>query len=430
MKFFRRRLLFSASSIIISSVFCLACKPVVKTKKRERGELMLTNPTAAELKILSSTKPHQVESVGEITLKISNRTFSGEVQLNEFIWNDIEFENCDFINCSMTRGTIRNARFINCLFFANLWQDRNWENVSFRDCAWHGPFKMGARKGGELIQFEECEFIGATAEELGYGGRVEYFGSIGGTNGKALYRQCKFERTFVHGGLSTEFLKSEMSDVVFYGQDNSRVVLENVIGSGVVELGNNIFTTVKFKESIFSDRLTLEGATIGAAVFEEVNANLDLSMVKAESIVLAHVTFNGSEEPKPQLQYGLNCESSKIKRLTIENCSFSRLGAELHLSGEETSEELTVGPLATSKNVYSTDIENLVIRSTPIINGHFKYMRITELTMENLRITSADFSRSIIGLFTANNVVLAENLELGDVIVKKNASSIRFHSSS
>jgi len=428
MKIVRRKLLLSASSIIICGVFCFACKPVAKTKRRKRGEFMLTNPTATELEILSSVNVHRLNHAGDIAFKISNRIFNSDVQLNEFIWNNIEFENCDFINCSMTKGVIRNARFVNCLFFANLWQDRNWEDVSFRDCAWHGPFKMGASKGSELIHFEKCEFIGATAEELGYGGKSEYFGSIGGTSGKAVYSRCKFERISIHGGLSTELLDSEIVDIIFYSEESSQVLFKNVMATGVIGLGNNKFSSVKFNQSVFSDRLTFEGATIGSAVFEEVKANLDLTMVMAESITLSHVTFKAPDKPKPQLQYGLNCESSKIGNLTIENCNFASSEAELHLSGEETAEELMAEPMIMPKNVYSTDVENLVIRSTPIINGHFRYMRITKLVMEDLRITSADFSRSIIGLFISNNVASAEGLDLGHARVQKNTSNIRFRS--
>jgi len=425
----RRKLLFSASSIIICSIFCIACKPVAKTTKRGTERSMLTNPTAGELEILSSTGTHLLGRHSNGPIKITNRSFSGEVQFDQFYWSNIEFENCDFINCSMTRGTLLNVRFVNCLFFANMWQDRNWENISFHGCAWHGPFKMGASKGEKSIQFEECEFVGATERELGYGGRAEYFGAIGGTNGRALFRKCKFERTFIYGGLSTECVNSKMLDVGIYVEESSKILFENVTASGLIDLGNNNFSTVVFKQSTFSDRLTFEGATIGSALFEEINANLDLSAVKAASVFLKRVTFTGPLQPKPRFQYGLNCESSKIEHLEIDNCSFEGANPELYLSGEETPEELSMESSAMSQNVYSTDIENLVLRSTPIINGHFRYMRITKLLMENLRITSADFSRSIIDQFMAKNVTQAENLKLGSATVKKNASGIRFRSS-
>jgi len=278
MKPLRRTLLCSIPAAIACSLLCNACGPIGKFKGRIKGKFMLTSPTAAELNLLSSAGSTQQAHDKGAFFKISNRSFDGDVQFNEFVWSDIEFENCDFVNCSMMSGVVRNVRFVNCLFFANAWQDKIWENVYFRDCAWHGPFKMGAATGNGLTQFEECEFIGATAEELGYGGKTEYFGSIGGTDGKVMYRKCKFERTFIYGGQVTECLSSRMSDVVIYGQDNSEILFDNILASNLVNLGNNHFSVVNVKSSTFSDRLTFEDTTIGSAVFENVIANLDLTI--------------------------------------------------------------------------------------------------------------------------------------------------------
>jgi uncharacterized protein YjbI with pentapeptide repeats len=414
-----------AGFAMLGGIFFPGCSQPATTRKRTSP--MGALPTSEEMNLLSNIDLRRKEQAG-MTIKISNRAFGNNIRFDHFEWEDIHFINCDFIGCLMFDGTLRNVRFTNCLFFANRWDGGRWEDVSFKECAWRGNFDMGVRNGDKTLTFEDCEFIASTAKELGYGGRSEYFGGIGGTNGSVLYQRCNFERTYINGGSSTELRDCNMLNVVVSAKVGSSILLEDIRASELVDFRNKAFSTVAIKKSSFTDRLTFNNTKIDTAVFEDFKANLDLTLVKARSIELRRVTFVGPAEPKPQFKYGLTCESAKIFSLTIDDCSFQGRGAALFLSGEQNWKKANGETRTKAEDVYSTSIENLSIRRTPINSGGFEYMDIGNLLLENLVLGNADFSNTTIRKFVTRNVTLSGKLKLENTNIVERATDLSISS--
>jgi hypothetical protein len=343
-----------------TGVFFAACRNKVDYPSRIRRNEMMTQPLPEEILVLTDINQRRKKFPGA-PLKVRGRVFDDRVQLDHFMWETTEFENCDFLGCTMLRGALGKVRFSNCLFVANRWDGGQWNDVTFVSCAWRGRFNMGVGGGTNVLRFEGCEFSGATPEEIGYGGRAEQYGIIGGTNGDVIYENCQFERMYINGGASLTLQQCTMRDVVIYAQDDARIFVANVVGKGLVNFGTGVgkFSSVSVKKSSFADSLVFESARIGSALFEDVTANLDLDIVTAESVVLRRMIFSSSTKPEAQFKYGLTSESAKIQSLRIEDCAFQGDGAALYLMGEKnraSAAEQAEQSLKKIGNVFSTTL--------------------------------------------------------------------------
>lgn len=357
-------------------------------------------------------------------IKISGRIFNKNLRFEKYYWKDIEFINCDFIGCTMLSGALVNVKFSNCLFFANAWHGKVWEDVYFEDCAWRGPFRMTANGGKKNICFDRCEFVGATAEEIGYGNEAEQYGVIGGTSGGVRYENCSFERVFINGGMFTELESCSVCDAVLYGKDNSSLALKHITGKKKVRVDEGNFLNVIVKKSNFEDLLSFNEAKIEHAVFEDVIANLDLTLLKAKTVEIRHMTFSSPVSPKQGYQYGLVCESAKIGKLDIVNSSFQGPEAALFLQGEKQRTDETDDMNEKYENVYSTAIQDLTIINTPVRNANFTYMEISNFKLANSTIANVDFSNSKILNFSTESVVLAGRLKFENTVILKRDTTL------
>jgi uncharacterized protein YjbI with pentapeptide repeats len=418
--------------MLLGGMLLPACKQKNATTTHTRTSAMGKPLTPEELQLLTDIEFRRKRATGK-AVKISNRIFREDIRFDPFEWENIDFENCDFLGCMMFNGALTNVSFSNCLFFANRWDGGKWDDVSFRDCAWRGPFDMGTRNGEKSLKFDDCEFVGATAEELGYGGKSDYFGGIGGTNGSVIFNKCKFERTYINGGRATQFRNCHMNDVVIDGKDGSSMLLEDVTGIELIDFGTKtgVFSTVIIKRSVFQHMLTFDNSKIESAVFHDVKANLDLSRVKARSVDLLRMTFLGSEKPEPGFRYGFTSESAKISELRIEDCTFQGYGASLFLSGEEDMAESNAKPKKKDHvNFYSTDVGSLSIRNTPINDGRFQHMHIGHLLLEDLHIGGADFSNGTIRKFVTRNVTSSGKINLEKTSIIEKSTQLALNTSS
>jgi len=385
---------------------------------------MTTPLSQDEIAILSSN--HTLRQAKDNSrIKICNRVLDIDIRFDNFVWSKVDFENCDFINCSMYHGMLQDVQFLNCLFFSNTWRHGTWENVLFKDCAWKGPFNMGAPKGVGTVSFLDCEFVGATEEELGYGGKAETFGSIGGTNGNVNYQHCGFKRVYINGGSATIFDRCEMLDVVIFGKNGSSIFFNKLTAAGLVDVSNGRFSSVRIADSEFKGRLTFNDTHIEKALFENVKVNLDLTLVKANSVEVKGVTFVGAESPKSTLQYGLTCELAKLEQLAVIDCRFQGYGARFHLSGEEPPHQIHEGNDPKLASAYSTTVDRLFIRNTPIDDGSFEYMNIGQFVLENLVLGNANFSNSSIQNFVTRNVRQSGQLKLENTKIVRKESDLQ-----
>jgi uncharacterized protein YjbI with pentapeptide repeats len=381
---------------------------------------MIPVPTKEEIESLGNIDTRRTKLKGQ-PLIIQGKLFNKEIRLSAFELEDTQFIDCDFVESTMLGGVLRNVSFKNCLFVANLWTKGRWDDVSFTKCAWRGRFNMGPSLGERDLTFDDCEFVGATADEMGYGGPADYFGIIGGTDGNVSYRKCRFERTYINGGSVLSILDCKMKECVLVAKGEARLLVEQVAAEGgtKVGLGRGNFKSVTFKKSSFGSALIFEGAQMGVAIFEDVVADLNFTAVKASSIELNRVTFNSPAEPNPQFQYGLTMESAKVGTVSIVDCNFQGPKSGLHLLGEEDRFPVEKGKETSKKhtNRYSTDFDTLIIKNTKIDGGRFLYMHVDALLFENLAMTNSDFSNSTIGKFSLRNVIMSGKLEFASTFI-------------
>jgi uncharacterized protein YjbI with pentapeptide repeats len=416
----QRRKYILVGAALLSGVYLAACdknKPELASKRRSA---MIPKPTKDEMDFLRNVVVRRTR-LKDGPLEITGKLFDNEVRLDGFEWENTHFVNCDFVGCTMLGGALRNVRFTNCLFVANLWDKGQWDDVSFSSCAWQGRFNMGPSLGARTLIFEDCQFVGSTAEEMGYGGPADYFGIIGGTKGDVFYNKCTFERTYINGGASLRIKSCRLHESTLLAGTGSTLLVEDVTATGLIEIGSNAgdYSSVTIRRSKFARNLSLEGAKIGVGLFEDVAADLNLSIVKARSINLLRVTFLAPEDPNPQYQYGLNSESAKIGSMSITDCAFQGKGAALYLRGKKIDLQLAKIDHKTQKpiDLESTDVETLVIHNTQVSHGHFEYMNLGSLMFESLKIVDADFSNSKIQKFVLRDVSMSGKLEFANTVI-------------
>ena len=296
---------------------------------------MMTRPTEAEMSLIADIKLRRNTLSGQ-PLVIEGRLFSDDVRLEKFELENTQFINCNFVGCTMLQGTLRNVSFANCLFVANLWENGPWDEVSFSGCAWRGHFKMGSAAVKGNVRFDDCEFIGSTPEEMGYGGKADTFGAVGATDGDVSYSKCRFRHTYINGGTSLHVKSSILNECNLVAAAGARLLVEDVMGSGfiAIEAAKDIFSSINVRDSKFSGPLSLEDIRIGTGTFERLVADLNLSIVKADKIDVHNVTFISPDKADPQFRYGFDTQSARIGSLNIIDCDFRGPAATLCLGGE------------------------------------------------------------------------------------------------
>lgn len=411
---------FLAFSLVVGAGFFLnACNRNDSPSTRKGAKGMFAPPTNEEMELLQNFDLRQSKLSGS-TLIIRNRIFDLNVRFDPFHWENTQFINCDFIQSILFRGVLNNVHFENCTFINIRFEESEWNDVIFAKCAGRGNFTLVADSGKNAI-FDDCEFIGSTPQQLGYGGISDSFGGIGGTDGEVIYRKCHLERVIVNGGSSVIIQDCKMIDVIGSADDDATLLLQNIEGKGFVKFhgATQNFTSVTVKDSRF-EVLTFREANIRNGLFERVKANLGLSESHAHNIILKDVTFLSEEKPEEDFRYGLNTNSAKIQNLTIENCLFEGKQVALNLLGNDDlqkDEALLKGEKHINK--YSTTINTLIIRNTPIIRGKMEYMEVKSMLLENLTIQGADFSHGNFGQFILRNVALSGVVDFTDTKIKE-----------
>jgi uncharacterized protein YjbI with pentapeptide repeats len=416
----KRRKYLSTAVGLLGSFLLPACSRNASTIANARTNAQIPRVSKEEVELLRNLDTRRT-NLKDKPLVVRGRLFDSEIRLSSFELENTQFIDCDFVRSTMLGGNLKNVVFQNCLFVANLWDEGRWDNVSFTKCAWRGRFNMGPSLGDKDLIFDDCDFVGATAKETGYGGPADYFGIIGGTNGNVFYRNSRFERTYINGGLSLSIVDCKMMESVLVAKDEAHLLVERVSAEGVIKvgLGRGKFNSVTVRNSTFGRSFIFEGTHMGIAIFEDVVADLNLSIVKASSIDLKRVKFNSPAEPNPQFQYGSAMESANVGKVSIVDCDFGGRKASLHLMGEkdEDEEKRDKNVSKTHVNYYSTDFDSLTIKNTKIDGGEFAYMNIGVLLLENLEITNSDFSNSKIVKLVLRNVSLSGQVEYAHTLV-------------
>jgi uncharacterized protein YjbI with pentapeptide repeats len=415
-----RRKYLSGAVGLVGGFLLPACNKDTSNKANIRKSAMIPLVSKEEIELLQNLDVRRT-TLKDQPLIIRGRLFNKEFRLTSFELENTQFINCDFVESTMLGGKLRSVTFQNCLFIANLWDEGRWDDVSFTKCAWRGRFNMGPSLGDKNLTFDDCEFVGATAEEMGYGGPADYFGIVGGTNGDVSYRKCRFERTYINGGSSLSILDCKMNESVLVAKDEASLHVERVAADGVIKvgLGRGNFKSVKFKKSSFGSALIFQGAQMGVGIFEDIVVDLNLTGIKASSIELNRVTFCSPAEPNPQFQYGLMMESAKVGIVSIADCNFQGPKSGLHLLGakDKIGIEKSKNPSGKYINYYSTDFDSLSIKNTKIDGGRFSYMNIGILSFESLPLMNSDFSNSKIRKFSLRNIVMSGKIEFASTVI-------------
>jgi uncharacterized protein YjbI with pentapeptide repeats len=376
-------------------------------------------PSQEEMGMLSNFILRR-QRLGERKLKLEGRLFDSNIRMVAFSLENTEFVDCDFMGSTMLEGDLQNVRFTNCLFDASRWDDGSWENVYFTGCVFRGPFNVGPKRGKKSLQFESCTFEGATAKKSGYGGRSEYFGSIGGTEGDVLYDKCAFSRTYINGGSHLTLRDCQMNETVISARDDCQAIFERINAIGVIDVGAGAgnFSSFQIRQSTFADLLTFKGGRIGALILEDVTVDLLLNSLKANSVNLTRVTFICEKKIVKTFQYGLQTESAKIGKMIVSDCVFDGHVPAMYLYGRKDRTDAVKKAAAGRNyvNVYATCIGELVFRNT-VVRGRFEYMEIGVLSFESLRIHDSNFSNCKISNLVMRNVNMFGNVEFAGAFI-------------
>ena len=331
----RRRKVLLVGAVVVFQAVIAGCTRAGSMIGEIRRAARMSAPTPQELELLRNIKARRT-ALGNKQLVIAGRLFDAETRLEDFELENTLFKDCDFEGCTMLQGVLRNVSFDNCRFISNVWEKGPWDNVSFSGCAWRGRFKMGSAALKGDLRFDDCEFIGYTPKEMGYGGPADTFGAVGANNGNVFYKNCRFAHTYIHGGALLNIKSSILDDCKLLAATGARLLVEGVTGSGLIDIEGGrdvVFSSVVVRDSKFSGALSFEDVQIGSGTFERLTADLTLEASRADTIDMRNVTFFSKDGANPGYRTGLDTRSAKIRILNILDCDFRGPAATLCLGG-------------------------------------------------------------------------------------------------
>ena len=380
---------------------------------------MPTRPTEDELAMLKDVAARR-KRFGDQPFKLKERLFDKNFILENYALENTEFEACDFMGSEMTGGRLKNVRFIDCLFVANRLDEGEWEDVSFTKCAGRGPVLIGAPKGKNLA-FSDCEFVGATSEEVKYGGITEQYGGIGGTDGTVQFSECRLTRMFINGGSKLAMKTCTVEDVFIQTDKQGGIDMEAVVGKGKVDFGNGngVFGDVRIHNSSFAGLVSLDAAEMKTASISDTVGRFRMASASAESVAMKRVTFTTGGAPKADTAYGLHTTSANIGRMLVEQCQFEGERAALHFSGERPRAAFKPSKPGGRSDPFTSMFGELTIKGTPVRNADLKYTKIGTLTIESTTMSDTDLSNSAFKHLVLRDVTLKGNVDYTATTVGK-----------
>lgn len=331
-------------------------------------------------------------------LVVKDAEFSGE-KFEGMDWLDIVFKNCDFVGAyEIKPRRATNVRYEDCRF-AGILSYGVTTNVHFLRCTWVANSVMFAEKGSKATVFEECHFVGASADPnhqggVGSDGEAEFVRCTSkwftwAGDEKLSITDCTCEDTTVHtdsiGNSGNDFLYSTIS-----------ITGSKLRGTFKMVAGNSQSLTIR---DTVIDKLDLHNATIkDEFIMERVRGGSVEALVKgARRIVVKDSQFTPPTSGDPFV-FQLACNDAL--EVLIENTS---------ILGDNILVDIGGGP----------NTRSLVFRNSRFSRLDLQYTHAAHLLLQDFEANSVRLNDARIGKLELDRAVFALTLDLRNTQVRE-----------
>ncbi|WP_341889752.1 hypothetical protein [Variovorax sp. YR752] len=333
---------------------------------------------------------------GDARLVVEGAELSGE-RFEGMDWHNILFKNCDFVGAyEINPKTATNVRYEDCRFSGILSYGVT-TNVHFLRCAWVGNSVMFAEKGSKSTVFEECNFVGTTANR-------NHQGAVG-SDGEAEFVRCR-SKWFAWTGnerLSITDCTCEdvtiLTDSIGNSGEDFLYAATRIEGSklrGTFKLVAANLQSLTIRDTVI-DMLDLTSATIKEELLmERVRGGSVEAIVKgAKRLVVRDSQFT---PPASGGKFIFSLASNDAQEVLIENTS---------ILGDNILVDIGGGP----------HTESLVFRKSKFPRLDLQYAHAKHLLLENFEANSVRLNDARIGKLELSSAVFALTLDLSNTQV-------------
>ena len=364
-------------------------------------------------------------------LMIQNAVFRHA--MHALVCENTQFDHCDFTEeAAINVKSFKNVKFSHCTMDGSKISSGIWQDVLFSDCSGRGEFDILGDEGSRNVVFDKCRFAGPPHTEESY--HENHFGSAG-TYGFASFVNCDLTYMSIEGPEGLSIKDSRLNKVKATVQrKRGNLYLENVDIKEYLNLTSGIFSSVVMKK-VRCEYMDMDSVNADAFVMEESSGHFigKLMVVKQMRFKQCSFSANGDAHDASQREDGgFSLIYSTIGALSVEDVHFSGRNGALFLGGAvnllyKKDQPKYGGPIGYTK--YGT----ISIKNTSLKGAFLSYMKSGELSVEHCDIDNADFSNSeiekisitgstfsgkvdfsktVIGHFSAHNNIRKVNAEI------------------
>lgn len=333
---------------------------------------------------------------GHSLLVVDGAEFSGE-RFEGMDWHNVLFKNCDFVGAyEINPKTTTSVRYEDCRFSGILSYGVT-TNVHFLRCAWVGNSVMFAEKGSKSTVFEECDFVGTTANR-------NHQGAVG-SDGEAEFMRCRSKWFAWTGNEKLSITDCTCEDVT---------ILTDSIGNSGEDF---LYATTRIEGSKLRGTLNLVAANLRSlTVRDTVIDFLDLSNSTVKDDLLIERVRGGS----------VDAIIKGAKRLTVRDSQFTPPASvgkfAFSLASNDAQEVLIENTSILGDNIL-VDIgggphtESLVFRKSKFTRLDLQYAHAAHLLLEEFEANSVRLNDARIGKLELSSAAFALTLDLSNTQV-------------
>jgi len=336
-------------------------------------ELRRTKLGSDQLVIKNADFRNSISGISCENTKFVDCYFYPGIILQVTLLNNVSFESCQFMECSIGNGI--------------------WNNVHFLKCDGRKMFRVIGGKGSKNVTFQECDFMGSSP--VAGDTHENYFGGVG-THGESTFDNCDLKYVEILGASKLHVKRSRLNkvEVINYQAVGNANFLDSNIQDYLKITGEfKSFTmnSVNFEffsiEKFQSENFVMEGCS---GVFYARQS-------KINEVLIKNCTFTkkSGASAEEKLYSGFHVRFPKIKNILMENVKFEA-GGSLHIGGGENYTYKQGFPERGEKFVYSK-FEKISFLKTILINSSLRYIDAQEIRLDSCEIKDFDLSDDRIG---------------------------------
>lgn len=312
-------------------------------------------------------------------------------------WNNIFFKNCDFVGAYQLKPkSLSKVRFEDCRF-SGIFSYGVATDIHFLRCGWAAESVAFAQEGSKAVVFEECRFVGATADPNHRGGV--------GSDGEARFVRCK-AKWFVWGGYEKlELIECEL--------DDCEISTDSMGNSGE----NFLYSTTSVERCALRGTFDMRAVSLQSLTIRDTTiGTLDLSNATVKGDILLERISGGCIQAGIKEGAGTftlrdsqimgngervcNVYAGAFQDVRIENVVFGSVeGQPVGIGGgykpDEKNPQPTLTRSVTFKNVKARSLRSarlnaslLRLENVEVNEANFKEGRINALEFDGARFVS------------------------------------------